>query len=77
MQGKDATVVEETSPPMITKEEYADLVCMLRSSKKTNNHHKENMSGKNIPKAYMTSKIKNLISWIIESGAREHITPRA
>ena len=41
MQGKDATVVEETSPPMITKEEYADLVCMLRSSKKTNNHHKE------------------------------------
>lgn len=35
------------------------------------------MSGKNIPKVYMTSKIKNLISWIIESGAREHITPRA
>lgn len=47
---------------------------MLRASKGFDNP-KSNMSGKNIHKAYMTGKIETPTSWIIDSGASDHITP--
>lgn len=46
---------------------------MLRASKGFDNP-KSNISGKNIHKAYMTGKIETPTSWIIDSGASDHIT---
>lgn len=75
MQAKAAVVVEETCSSTITKEEYEDLLRMLRASKIGDNLPKANMSGKNNLKAYINGKITTPHSWIIDSGASEHITP--
>lgn len=74
-QAKVATVTKDIVPQLITKEDYENLMRMLKSAKVNEENRIANMSGKSNPKAYMTDKTKIQKYWIIDSGASEHVTP--
>ncbi|KAI3723909.1 hypothetical protein L2E82_35671 [Cichorium intybus] len=66
-----ATVSDDVHIPNITKDEYDKLMKMLRASQPGENTKKSN------PTANMTGKTTNPNdSWVIDSGASDHITYR-
>lgn len=75
VQTHATTIMEETSSLVITREEYYNLLKMIRPAKPFENILKANMIGRNIPKEYMTGKNKTQNSWLIDSGAIKHVTP--